>query len=241
MTSKDCISVDGKHFYRINNSMMPSVTSILKLLPEGEGLKIWKSNMKRDGKDADAEMRKSGTVGTIVHYRIAQYFSEHFRTAPEELDLQGATVTEDMYPLIDGGFKNFMDFIKLHKVVPRLVECTTYHLEMSYAGCIDCIGEFGPERIMSIIDWKTSKGIWPNHRAQVVAYRRAINTRAKTLPFGEVRQCVLVGLNALTGLHVEVITPEQEGPHWDLFWTAYDKYQKAEKAEIDWVKREEAP
>lgn len=229
------ITVNGRHIYNVNNRSMISVTSILRepYLEEGEGLKIWKSR----NPDHEEQMKKSATIGTIVHYRIQQYLCEKFRMKPDELDLQGGAVTEDMYPLIDGGYKNFMELIRLHKIVPKFVEVTCYHNQLDYAGQIDLIAEF--DGVLSIVDWKTSKGIWPKHRAQVVAYQRARNYMSKVLHHHPTLQCVVVGLNALTGLSVEVIKPEQEKPHWDLFWSAFDKYQNAERKPEERVNKEE--
>jgi hypothetical protein len=216
-------------YYQIEGMSLPSVTSILgNFLPEEEGLRRWKERVD----NADAVMNRSAAIGTLVHYRIASFFAEKYHTPPVMLDLQGATITEEMSETANVIMSYFEDYLREWLTVPDKTECTLWHRKALYAGTADLIGHLGKE--YTLLDWKTSSGIYPKHRAQAWAYKRALMSDPK---WGrKIDQLAIVNLNAKKGLKVEIVDEVEAEKIW---WEAFENYQMATRPKDRWVKREE--
>lgn len=215
-------------FYQIEGMSLPSVTSILaEFLPEGEALQRWKARTP----DNERVMARSAAIGTLVHYRIAQYFSEKFHTPPVLLDLKGAAVDEEMVETVNLLMSYFEDVLRVHEPIPEKTEFTVWHRRALYAGSGDMLGHF--DRLYTLLDWKTSSGIFPRHRAQAWAYKKALTSDPK---FGrKIDQLAIVDMSAKHGLKVEIVDEAKAEAVW---WEAFDAYQMAERPQDKWITRE---
>jgi hypothetical protein len=216
-------------YYEIEGMSLPSVTSILgNYLPEEEGLRRWKERTD----NADAVMNRSAAIGTLVHYRIASYFAAKYHTAPVMLDLKGYQMTEEMVDTANLIMSYFDDFVQKYDVVADAIEFTIWHRKALFAGTADLRGYI--DKQYTVIDWKTSSGIYPKHRAQAWAYKRAIQSDPKWRH--KIDQLAIVNLNAKRGLTVEIVDEVEAEALW---WEAFENYQIATRPKERWIKREE--
>lgn len=140
---------ESKHIYKLNGSIIPSVTTVMKPL----------SNSLY--KDVDTKMlNRAAERGTIVHNAIENYIKYGFTDCPSEF-----------VPY----FKAYLDWCRDYDVEVIESEQKTYHKFMRYAGTIDCICKIGGERVL--VDYKTSAAV--NRMltgVQTEAYAKAYET-----------------------------------------------------------------
>lgn len=163
----------------------PSVTTITGILDK-PALLGWAANCAVDfikehlddlkdpidvhkGEDILEQARKAYTVkrdtaadaGTQCHHAIQMYIEGH-----------------DPYPSLQcdearNGYEAFLAWEKMNNVEWLESEVTVYSVNHGYAGRFDAIAMVNGHRYL--IDFKTSKGVWDEHRYQVCAYRQAYN------------------------------------------------------------------
>jgi len=136
----------------------PSVTTILSAVyPSGYYLEKW---IRDNGEHGRIEFEKSADQGTETHVAI------------EEL-LRGGVVPvyEEMPLKVKRGIQAFIDWY--NAVKPKIIasEHIVYSDAMRYAGACDLICEIDNE--MWVVDFKTSRSLHDQHRAQVSAYAYA--------------------------------------------------------------------
>lgn len=218
----------GIRWYTIaSGAQLPSVTSILhKFLPEPPALTAWKARPT-----ADADLKFAATLGTIAHYRIANLFADAFHLPPMdlELDKDAPPLDEDLINGVKMAMVSFAKMMQAHELIPRIVEHPTWHQEMMYAGTIDFLGDL--DGVPSLIDFKTSAKVRDSHRAQVVAYKRAVLSHPD--PRFKPQQAVVIVVSPVAGFRVEIVNDEDAS--WDLFWTAFDNFQRAHRPKDRWI------
>lgn len=220
--------VDGMRYYFVDGIAMPSVTTIIhNYTPESTGLQLWKKKFV----DWEVRLAQAATVGTLVHYRIAQYFSREFNLPPTQLELDKTPITPEMSERVNLIMGNFEALIKKEKMKPSAIELSCWHRKAHYAGTVDWLGEFRGRRVL--LDWKTSSGIYPSHLAQVVAYKRALLSDPRFE--GGIDACFVVVVNDNC---VEIREVREENAALDLYWQAFDAFQMCKRPQKQWITKE---
>ena len=112
---------------------------------------FWKS-AKQIGQDA-------ADIGTLVHGWI-------------EAHINGKEVTMETMPTqAQAAIHGFLQWENANKIKYLETEKTFYHCAMDYAGTADCIAEVNGE--LSMIDWKSAKGVYANYVIQDWLYALA--------------------------------------------------------------------
>ena len=90
------------HYYPVDNVVLPSVTTILSdVLPESPAIAAWRRNLRKQGVDPAAMLRRSQIVGTITHYRCLNPLGITPLPLPfSEID----EITEDMLDDVNIGY-----------------------------------------------------------------------------------------------------------------------------------------
>jgi hypothetical protein len=124
-----------------------------------EDTQFWKS-AKQIGQDA-------ADIGTLAHGWI-------------EAHINGKEITmETMPPQAQAAVKGFLEWEATNKVKYLATEQTFYHCQMDYAGTADCVAEVNGE--LSMIDWKTAKGVYANYVIQDWLYALADESTGSNL------------------------------------------------------------
>src|SRR5215470_1583188 len=184
---------DRARFYSIAGQQLPSVTTILEVIAK-PGLGPWYAKEERryfeaamlevlaqpgardpeyvlaavanavtGVKAAEREKQRSAAIGTAVHAGI-------------EWQLR-ARVGEDAGPeprLPDAAawaVESWKDWAAKVALEPLAIERTVYCLQCGYAGTLDLYARV--EGILTVLDWKTGRAIYPEALLQNVAYRHA--------------------------------------------------------------------
>ncbi len=189
---------DRARFYRIHGRELPSVTTILDVIAkpalgpwyareerrffEAAMLEVLARPGARDPeyvlsavvaavsgvKAADRERQKAVTVGTAIHAGIEW----HLRTrlgedAGPEPRLPEAAIW---------AVESWKDWARSVELQPLAIERAVYCELCGYAGTLDLYARV--TGVLSVIDWKSGKAIYPEAFLQNVAYRHAADRLA---------------------------------------------------------------
>ena len=153
---------NNDRFYPINGKEYVSVTTVLSVLRK-EGLEYWRG--KIGNKKADQISNEAKDIGKLVHEILERHLRE------EQL------VTES-YPLpVRKCLSAFRVWEKKNKFKVLKTEQLVWSDKYEYAGTFDALGTLNGK--LTIIDFKTSKQIWPDYGLQLSAYKFAEEERAK--------------------------------------------------------------
>lgn len=173
----------------------PSVTTVLNTIGKGDALKHWAANIVAEYAvknkatwialdDAAAidllkrepmrSLDRASNRGTNVHAIAEAYATTG--SMPEWADS------------IDGYVKALKLFFEDHRPEPVLIESTVFNEEVGYAGSFDLVCKLDafPDALV-MLDYKTSKAIYPDTAAQLAAYAFApeyadINSKIHPMP-----------------------------------------------------------
>ena len=149
----------GKHTKYTNRFgvEVPSVTTILKIINK-PGLQKWANWLGFKRENVDHVLKKSASMGTLFHNAMEAYqnkskFHPEYNYEDEEYKLRL--------------FLNYyMEWASQHEIKPELLE---EELICDYfGGTMDFYGEIDGK--MTILDYKTSKGVYPTMFLQLGAY-----------------------------------------------------------------------
>ena len=175
----------GERFYDIDGRKLPSVTTILGVLQK-PALIPWAAketaaafkeliqeaiindlDLDLDAMELEAKKahRKKKTeamdIGTAVHNAIELWLESDGRMHPEEI----------ANPEAQQGLKRFLEWGEQHTVKVLSYEQVVTD-NRSYAGRFDMLAEV--DGTVTLIDFKTSTGIWDEYWFQVAAYAACI-------------------------------------------------------------------
>lgn len=182
------------HRYRVDGKACPNVTTILRVMDKPQ-LDQWKvrtqvagtaraayENPPRDGEALDAWTQRLSAIaeqqyeherlskeaaddGTQVHAMIEHRIRKMLgQDTPRPQISEAAAFRE-------AGWERWARDAKL---TPIMVEGRVANRDLGYVGTFDLLAVVGGK--LGIWDWKKSKGIWPEHHLQSMAYRMALES-----------------------------------------------------------------
>ncbi len=184
---------DRARFYPINGRLLPSVTTILEVIAkpalgpwyakeerryfETAMLEVLSHPGARDPeyvlgavadavsglKAADREKQKAATIGTAVHAGIEW----HLRTQLGE----DAGPEPRLPEAAAWALESWKDWAEKVALEPLAIERVVYCEDCGYAGTMDLYARV--QGILTVLDWKTGRAIYPEAFLQNVAYRHA--------------------------------------------------------------------
>jgi hypothetical protein len=210
----------GDRFYTIDGHRLPSVTTILDIIAK-PALGPWYAKeerryfetamlevLSRPGardpeyvlaavaqavsgvKAADREKQKAAAIGTAVHagieWELRRQLGEDAGQAPHLPEVAAWAV------------ESWKDWARSVNLEPVAIERTVYCLECGYAGTLDLYALV--KGVLTVLDWKSGKAIYPEAFLQNLAYRHAA-TRA--------------GLPSVQGLIVR-LPKHLDDPAWEV-------------------------
>ncbi|MDE2098421.1 MAG: hypothetical protein KGL39_14305 [Patescibacteria group bacterium] len=192
-----------KHVYTVSTSTtlpdkwsepipVPSITTILKVIGKGDALTQWAANCAADyvretlkpgapldeiGISALADgarfafrraSKKACDIGTLVHRWVESYLLQQRDKGP--CPVVALPLNNEAANAYMGAIK----WLRHHAYKPQATETRLYSLKHNYAGTADAQGiAASVNGKLCIVDWKTSKAIYPEYRFQTAAYAQA--------------------------------------------------------------------
>ena len=146
-------------YHRKDGSIVPSTTTVLTILNKPFLVK-WAWQMGRDGIDYAKMRDNAGDIGTLVHYLILCHLKHE---APNTSEYSQKDIATAQIALA-----KYHSWESQHKVEPLYIESPLVSERFGYGGTIDLLAKVDGAKIL--IDFKTSKGIWPDYAYQLASY-----------------------------------------------------------------------
>ena len=113
------------------------------------------------------EKTKAGDIGTRAHDLLAQYINSNIANDSTDIivPVELATIWES--------FKQWESDNNIDRYLKT--EFAVYSESFRYAGSVDALAYNEKEQKYILLDWKTSKGLYPANAMQVAAYANAVS------------------------------------------------------------------
>jgi hypothetical protein len=162
----------------------PSVTYITGFYPKGKFFESWLKNM---GNEAEVVKQLAAEKGSKIHQAISILIGGGTITLDQKL-INTTTGLEEEINSVE--YRAILTFVKWFKDVnPRVLSFdeTVFNDEVGYAGSLDFSCEI--DGVPYIVDFKTSKDIFPSHELQVSAYKHTPGHEDKKLAILQIGYC----------------------------------------------------
>tara|TARA_R100001463_G_scaffold64943_1_gene118127 strand:+ start:832 stop:1461 length:630 start_codon:yes stop_codon:yes gene_type:complete len=156
--------------YIVNKKKVPGVTTILNRFKLSTPLIIWANRLGLEGKDYFKELNKAGDIGTELHNLAELHIKNEHYDLPEDETVKNC-------------FNQFLDWWDKSNYQVTWTEKPYASKKLFYGGCPDLLVNGN-----TLIDFKTSKGIYLDYLIQLSAYAALI----KEVDGIEIEQAIIV-------------------------------------------------
>lgn len=208
--------------YRLaNGKRVPGVTTILGKFKDPGGLLHWAWQCGVDGIDYREKRDDAGDVGSIAHAWIEQDIQGYGVGLPIDSDSPKHQLAASALE----AFRAWRRNVKLEIIATEWPLVSELH---SFGGTLDALGL--ADRLVVLLDWKSSNRVYTEHVAQCAAYRQLVRENTKHVVNGA--HLLRVG-KELGDFSHHYIPPEALDMGWDRFLASkwlYETDAKLKKA-----------
>lgn len=201
------VGVDGIQY--------PGVTTVLGLKNK-PNLVNWAWKKGRDQEDIQAILRTSGDIGTLAHALISKDWGG------EEPDL--GKYSEFVRGMAENAYISYLHWAENHTLEAILVEHQMVSDRFRYGGTCDWFGLV--DGVPVLLDFKTSSGIYDDHKIQTSAYIQLIREQGYEVDHSRLIQ---LGRDEDVAFEDHAVTEPRLGKYWEMFRCFLDAY---------WIERE---
>lgn len=162
----------GWYVHPITGLKLPGVTSILGSLPK-PFLADWAAKMAAEW--AVDNLAVVSALDPEAAVELIKGASKRYSTKAAKAGTEAHRILEDLArhrPAPDGYVKDaWIQFTAAYVVEVVETEATAWHPEAGYAGTLDALAYV--DGVLTVLDWKTGKSVYPEAAVQLEAYRDA--------------------------------------------------------------------
>lgn len=189
MTSK----YKAHQVYKVNGRRVPGATTIINLYGENKGaLMGWMRKECLAGRDPYKVRDKEADIGTVAHALVEEHIHKALGN-PDFKALDRLEYSPLTMEVAEKAFNAFLHWEENADIEYLEAELQLASEEFMYGGTIDIVAKLNGE--LTIIDLKTSKDVYPDHKIQIAAYR---NLYAENR--GEMPKTFVLQLSKVDGL-----------------------------------------
>lgn len=195
-----------------DGSQVPGASTIAKIGDDGSSLIHWAWDLGNRGIDYRKARDQAADIGTIAHFLIECFLHGHEADLSEysQADIERAQVAFR-------NFKVWWDHEGLTVIEPEVQLVSEQWL---FGGTIDAPSRDKDGKIV-LLDWKTSKGIYPAHKFQLAAYEKLWN---ENRPDMQVQRRGIVRIGKDSADDFEVAWMFSSEPEWKVFQKRLELY-----------------
>jgi hypothetical protein len=222
---------------------VPAVNHIIRIgYPKGE--RFYNYLLRATPDEAEKKLKTAGEEGARTHDAIRDLIHG------DEIDMERRYYNEltDRYEALSSdewlNIEAFVHWVEMYK--PRVIsyEQTMWSEQFLFAGTLDFLGtitiphgdknfnkELWGQTMLTLLDWKTSSGVWDEYELQVAAYRMAVLEHiGEKIPrdvYGSLwTGIVRLGTNHKNGFEMKLWNEGESERNFELFLSALDIYKK---------------
>ena len=208
ITAKEKVKIHTQ--YKLaNGQRVPSTTTVLNVLAK-PALIQWAWQCGIDGKDWKAVRDSAGDIGTLVHYLIMCHLTKQ---EPDTSEYSAQDIDQAESCLI-----RFWDWEKGHNLKGTLIETPLVSEIFQFGGTPDWYGLL--DDIPTLLDFKTSKGIYAEFFYQLAGYRTLLEEKGY-----EVQQARILRIGKEDNDGFEERTINNLDVQWQVFQHCLAIYQ----------------
>jgi hypothetical protein len=192
-----------------NDELVPGVTTVTGVLAK-PNLYNWYNDLGLQGIVGSTYVDALALIGTIGHEMICC----HNRGVP----FDPKDYPKDLIDKAENCFLSYLTWEKQHKVEPILCEAPLVSDKYRYGGTVDMFARI--DGVLTIVDYKTGKAIYPEHLYQVAAYRVLLEEHGY---IGEAVRVLQIGRAENEGFSEKVI--DDTKVEWQIFWHCLQVYR----------------
>jgi hypothetical protein len=195
-----------------DGTQVPGASTIAKIGDDGSSLIHWAWDLGSRGLDYRKVRDQAADIGTIAHFMIECFLHNH------EADLSeysGADIERAQVAF--GNFRRWWDSEGFTILEPEVQLVSEQHM---FGGTIDAPSRDKDGKIV-LLDWKTSKGIWPAHRFQLAAYEQLWN---ENRPDMKIQRRGIVRIGKESPDDFEIAWMFSAEPAWKVFQKRLELY-----------------
>jgi len=198
-----------------DGSRVPGVTTILSVLNKPALVK-WANNLGLQGIDSSKYVDAAARIGTLVHAMVECHITG------KELDLSDFTPNEIDQAHV--GFRKFVEWKQQHEFSLILSEQPIVSEEYRFGGTLDCVATVDGK--ITLVDFKTGKGIYDEMLCQVSAYNELLKT--KDIATDEI-MILRIGRNEEEGFEVRTLQNSDVARYFEIFKACLTIYETKKK------------
>ncbi len=196
-----------------DGTLVPGVTTVLNILAK-PALIHWAWKLGCEGKDYKKVRDTAADIGTLAHLMI----SSHWRNEPPDLD----DYTKTQIDKAETAYLAYLEWESGKVMEPLAIEEPMVSEQFGYGGTPDWFGFI--DRATTLLDFKTGKAIYPEHRIQLASYDKlVIETKTHTPS-----QAIILHINKETG-EFAAHNIKLNGDEFELFLTLLRAYRLKKK------------
>ena len=190
---------------------IPSVTTYLGILNKPALLK-WAWQCGIDGIDYEKLRDNAADIGTLAHYLIMCHI------AKEEADISEYSPAD--VEKAQTCIEKYLEWERGHDIEPLMLEEPLISEEHQFGGTIDFYGLI--DAVPSLMDFKTSKGIYDENFHQVSAYYKLLLENGHIVEHAKILR---IGKNPEEGFEERGIEVKRLDGHFELFLACQKIYE----------------
>jgi hypothetical protein len=198
-----------------DGTRVPGVTTILGVLNKPALVK-WANNLGLQGIDSSKYVDAAARIGTLIHAMVESHITG------EELDLNDYTPNEIGQAQV--GFKKFIEWKQAREFKLLLSEAPIVSEEYRYGGTVDCVAVVDGK--VTLVDFKTGKGIYDEMLCQVSAYNELLKIRE--IQTDEI-MILRIGRNEEEGFETRTIRADDVQLYFEVFKNCLNIYETKKK------------
>lgn len=193
-----------------DGTRVPGVTTVIGELDKGRALLLWANRVGKEGYDLSTYVDALAEIGKTAHAMIAAHLAGKKITADLFQD-----ASADTFDRASNSFLKYLEFEKQTKPKVVLSEAAFVSEEFQFGGTVDAVMEF--DGVLTLVDFKTSKGLFLEHRIQVCAYARLLQENGYDV---KAIRLLRIGRTPDEGFEDHRIPMESVENHWRIFYHA---------------------
>lgn len=164
------MSIKVKEKYRLEDgSIVPGTTTVTGDLGWNKGILInWANRLGLEGKDSAKYVDDKASIGQLAHTLILAELKAGMKEQGVNLGEYLKDYTENQINQAKNCLKSYYNWKKGKKIEPLVVEQPLVSEKYKYGGTPDFYGLI--DGILTLVDYKTGKGIYSEYIIQVSAY-----------------------------------------------------------------------
>lgn len=190
-------------YYTADGLLVPGVTGVLKVLNKPE-LIPWANKLGLQGVDSAAYTAEAAMVGTLAHALIEAHLNGEI---PDLSDFSPAQLERAQHSL-----KAFIEWKGHHLFEAVLIEASLVSEEYGFGGTVDCVAVL--DDVLTLLDFKTSSGIFKDHFYQVSAYWKLLAENGHAVKGVRILR---IGRTEGEGMEEHILTGKQVLHGWQVF------------------------